>query len=321
MIRLGLIRNPKSTRNKGGAGGDLREQAAHLLGFYFAEPATPEELAETLADFARNEVGIVVVDGGDGTVREVLTALPKAYGDENLPAVSILASGKTNLIAADVGTSGHGMKGFSRLMENARNGTLGSHIQRRPVLEARWDDDSHAPVRGTFLGAAAFTKATALAQEKVHAKGFNNNAAVALTLAGTLYRTLFGNDPDRLLDGEPMTVVPDGSNSPQGNRFLFLATTLHRLVMGLWPFWGNGEKPIRYLDISAHPERLSRAVLPLMKGKPTDWMLADGYRSGMASEIRMELTRPFIMDGELFEPGPGGVVRLSTPAMIDYVVP
>ncbi|MFM2041499.1 MAG: hypothetical protein RLY86_75 [Pseudomonadota bacterium] len=319
MVRLGLIRNPKSTRNTRGRG-DMREQAARMLGFYFAEPATPADLAEVLADFARNEVGIVVIDGGDGTVREVLTALPVAYGTE-LPAVSILAAGKTNLIAADVGTSGYGEKGFWRLVEDARKGRLGTHIRRRPVLEARWDDGSHAPVRGMFMGAAAFTTGTALAQN-VHASGLNHGPAVAATILGTLYRTLFGSDPDRMLDGEPMTIVADGDNSRrQGHRFLFLATTLHRLVLGLWPFWGAGDRPIRYLDIAAYPERLPRAVVPLLRGRPTEWMLADGYHSAVASEIRMELTHDFIMDGEVFSPGPGRVVRLSAPTTIDFVVP
>jgi len=319
MIRLGLIRNPRSTRNKRG-GGDLREQAAALLGFYFAEPATPAELLEVLLDFARNEVGIVVIDGGDGTVREVLTALPLAYGAD-LPAVSILASGKTNLIAADVGTTGYGKRALAKLVEDARRGNLGTHIHRRPVLEARWSDDSRPPVRGMFLGAAAFTKGTDLANEKVHKAGFNHGPAVALAVVGTLWCALFGNDPDRLLDGEPMTVAMDGGNGPDGNRFLFLATTLHRLILGIWPFWGEGREPIRYLDVEAHPERLPRAVLPLMKGKPTPWMLADGYHSGMASEITMGLTRPFIIDGERFEPGPGGTVHLSARQTVDFVVP
>lgn len=317
MIRLGLIRNPRSQRNRS-SHGDMAGRAAEMLGLFYAEPATPAELTEVLADFARNEVGIIVVDGGDGTVREVLTALPEAYGDQQ-PMLSILASGKTNLIAADVGTTGHGTRAFCRLVEEARRGYLGSHIQRRPILEATWADGSRLPVRGMFMGTAAFTRGTALAQEKVHARGLYQAPAVALTIAGALTRALRGKDG--WLDGEPMNVVADGSNGPDANRFLFLATTLHRLVLGIWPFWGEGREPIRYLDISAHPESLHRAVVPLMRGRPKPFMLADGYRSGVAEKLTLGVRAPFVIDGEMFDPGPGGTVHLSAGRSMDFVVP
>ncbi|WP_114391932.1 diacylglycerol kinase family protein [Oleisolibacter albus] len=319
MIRVGLIRNPRSQRNKRG-GGDMRTQAAALLGYYFAEPATPAELAEVLADFARHEVGIICIDGGDGTVREVLTALPAAYGGE-LPKLAILASGKTNLIAADVGSPGHGLEGFGRLVDDARKGFLGSHLQRRPLLEISWPDGSHETIRGMFMGAGAFTRATDLANSSIHARGLYNNAAVVLTMANVLGSALLGRDRDGWLDGEPMTVSDGRDNGRDGNRFIFLATTLHRLVMGLWPFWGEGNGALRYLDVAAHPTRLTAALAPVLRGKPTPWMLADGYRSGVAERLTLGLSAPFIMDGERFEPGPGGTIHLDAGPVVDFVIP
>jgi hypothetical protein len=319
VIRLGLIRNPRSTRNKHG-GGDFRVLAAQLLGLFYAEPATPEELAETLADFARHEVGIIAIDGGDGTVREVLTALPGAYG-EDLPALSIIASGKTNLIAADVGTPGHGPKAVARLVDAARQGRLGSRIHRRPVLEAAWADGSRPPVIGMFLGAGAFTRGTALAQTEVHAKGVNHGPAVALTIATVMARVLRGNDADGWLTGEPMRLSKDGAEDPKSARFLMLATTLQRLVLGIWPFWGGGAEPIRWLDIEAHPRRLARALVPVMRGKPRPWMEAGGYHSGTCTTLDMNLSGDFIMDGEVFSPGPLGSVRLTAARTIDFVIP
>lgn len=319
MIRLGLIRNPRSTRNKGG-GSDMRAMAAQMLDLFYAEPATPGELAETLADFARNEVSVIGIDGGDGTVREVLTALPAAYG-ATPPALSILASGKTNLIAADVGTPGHGQKALARLADAARRGELGSRVRRRPLLEVSWPDGSRPPVVGMFLGAGAFTKGTALAQTHVHARGVNQGPAVAMTIGAVLLRTLRGQDRDGWLAGEPMRLSADGAETARSQHFLFLSTTLDRLVLGLWPFWGGGDGPLRWLDISAPPKRLARALLPVMRGRPRPWMLESGYASGTAGIIEMELEQPFIIDGEVYEPGPGGRIRLTAPRTVDFVVP
>lgn len=317
MSRLGLIRNPRSQRNKRG-GRDAREQAAALLGFYFAEPATPQELQETLSDFARDGVDTLCVDGGDGTVRDVLTALPAAFGDRP-PRMAILAAGKTNLIAADVGTSGYGLPGLSRLMQSAGQGRLGGTINRRPVLTVEWLDGSHAPVRGMFMGAAAFTRGTELANARIHRAGFTQGAAVALAIAGVLGGALIGRDPHGWMKGEALGLQVDGMPAVTGNRFLFLSTTLHRLILGLWPFWDHGEAPLRYLDIGAQPPALLRALPRIAAGRPAPWMQESGlYRSGGAETLDLTLSGPFIMDGETY---PGGTIRLSATSHVDFVIP
>ncbi len=112
----------------------------------------------------------------------------------------------------------------------------------------------------------------------------------------------------------------NGGEIQTEGRALFLATSLHKLILGLWPFWGNEPGSIRYLDIAEHPRRLAAAVAPLLRGKPTPWMLEEGYRSGAADEMRLVLTDPFIVDGERFDPPVGGgelIVRPGAP--IDFV--
>lgn len=317
MARLGLIRNPYSQRNKG-VGGDRAAQAAALLGFYFSEPATPQELHETLADFARSGVDILCVDGGDGTVRDVLTALPAAYGDAP-PRLAILAAGKTNLIAADVGTTGHGAKGLERLLAAVKDGSLGRHTVRRPILSLHWPDGEHRDVRGMFMGAGAFTRGTDLANAAIHKAGFTQEIAVVLTMAGVLGRALVGNDRHGWLAGEDFGGAIDDGTMRDGSRFLFLATTLHRLIMGLWPFWDHGDRPLRYLDVAARPPGLLFALPRLMKGRPGAAMRAgDAYRSGGADRIELRLTRPLIMDGETY---PAGRVILSAHDSITFVQP
>jgi len=317
MARLGLIRNPKSQRNKDG-GGDMPVQAAALLGFYFAEPSSPQELRETLDDFARGGVDVLCVDGGDGTVRDVLTALPAAYGDRP-PKLAILAAGKTNLIAADVGTTGYGRKGLNRLVQAAKDGTLAQRTTRRPVLSIHWPDGEHGDIRGMFMGAGAFTRGTDLANAAIHKAGFTQELAVALTMAGVLGRALIGNDQHGWLAGEAFSARFDDGSEQDGNRFLFLATTLNCLIMGLWPFWDYGDRPLRYLDVAARPPGLLCALPRLMTGKPNRRMRDCGaYRSGGADTIGLHLTRPLIMDGETYPPGH---VILSARDSIDFVQP
>ena len=317
MNRLALIRNPRSTRNR-----DLRGQRRRsgwaLRDILFAEPETPEALADTLREFANREVDLLAVDGGDGTVREVLTALPRAFQDRH-PALAILPSGNANLIAADVGVGARGDGAVERLAADARAGRLRHRVRRRSPLQVRWSDSDRQPIQGMFFGAAAFTDATALARE-THRYGAHHGLDVVVTLAAALTDVIKQEGRDRWLSGRPIGLGLDGASMQHEGRSLFLATTLHKLILGLWPFWGSATGPIRYLDIGEHPPRPGAAVLPLLRGQPTPWMLDEGYRSGAAQEMRLSLTDPFIVDGECFDPPEAGgelIVRAGAP--IDFV--
>ena len=308
MTQIGVVRNPKSGRNRNRAS----DNAAVLAnkGVLLAEPHSEAELADTLAYFARREVGILVIDGGDGTVREALTALPLAYG-ANLPSLSILSSGKTNLIARDVGSFGFGRRALDSVIEAARGERL-TKICERPVLEVHWLDATRPPLRGMFFGAAAFVLGTESA-EKLHRRGFVQGPAVAAAVASAFFRALGNKSGERWRAGQHISIKADAGAARDGSRFLFLATTLHRLMLGLWPFWGDGSRPIRYVDVPAGRMPLLAFALPLLLGRPTSRMLDRGFRSGTADALAMNFSAQFVLDGEKFHSGDKGILLSAGP--------
>ncbi len=85
------------------------------------EVQTPLDVSETLADFARREVNIVVINGGDGTVQAALTALFHKNCFETMPLLAVLRSaGTTSMIAGDIGLKGSRLKALRRLFSWAR---------------------------------------------------------------------------------------------------------------------------------------------------------------------------------------------------------
>ncbi|HYH19636.1 MAG TPA: diacylglycerol kinase family protein [Azospirillum sp.] len=318
MTRVGVIVNPLSRHNRDGG---FERAVAAFRDLPHARPGTPAELLDTLAEFRRREVRVVAVSGGDGTLREVLTALPRAYGGEE-PDIALLPAGKINLAARVVSRAGDrfgdGRAGLRRLLDAARRRTL-ARVEW-PVLDVVWRDAPDRRLRGFLFGAAAFAAGTRLAYSHVHRAGINNAAAVALSIAATAASTLFGGRRRALLAGEDMAVGVDGGPARGGRRFLALATTLDRLVLDLTPFWGEGGGAIRWLDIPAPPRRLAAALLPVLRGRPRPWMLEAGYASGRARDLAVEPSRPFVMDGELFEAGPGGIL-LSADRRVGFVEP
>ena len=311
--RIGLITNPLSRALREGRFG----LGAGAAGLPQAAPASRAELRAALSDFAAKGVNLLAVQGGDGTLREVLTALPGIFGDHP-PEIAILATGKTNLAARVLGSPGPGEAALRRLREAAARGTL--RRKQLPVLEVARPGMAEAePLRGLLFGAAAFTEAKLLAERALHRRGIHDGLAVLLALGGVALRAGWQRGHP-LRAGVPMEVAPDGDPPQPGNRFLLLATSLDRLMLGLWPFWGEGEGPLHWLDVAAPPKRLAAALWAARQGRPRPWMPAAGYRSGRADRLAITLQTPFVLDGEVYEPGPKGLL-LSAPTRLAFVTP
>ncbi|MGZ5784245.1 MAG: diacylglycerol kinase, partial [Croceibacterium sp.] len=79
---VGVIRNPRSFRNKG-VTPDRAAQAEVITETTFKR----KELFEVLARFAGAGIDFLAIDGGDGTVRDVLTCGASVFGDDWPPLI------------------------------------------------------------------------------------------------------------------------------------------------------------------------------------------------------------------------------------------
>ncbi|MGK2873278.1 MAG: diacylglycerol/lipid kinase family protein [Alphaproteobacteria bacterium] len=315
MNRLAIISNPKSHRNLHGPA-TLRDVAAcaHLAGF--AEPETQTDLLAVLTRFKQQDVNVIAINGGDGTVRDVLTGLWRV-DPEWRPALTIIPGGKTNLAAYDVGSARHGPAGLQQVLDAARKGELDRKRVHRPILEISRKDCPGAPICGLFFGAGAFSAGTELAQTEANALGLYHGLAVAWTIASMLVRNIRGPAGD----STSMVLTADGGKICEGEQFIMLATSLQRIILGLNPFWGPQGGAVRYTAINGPPKSLAAALLPVLRGRPRPWMEAAGYRSGSADRLTLRLTSRFTVDGELFDPGPSGLIELSARRTVDFVHP
>src|SRR5690606_22102676 len=118
----GIVRNPRSHRNKG-----LPPELEHCSNILTETPKSREALRDSLLDFATRGIDYLVVDGGDGTVRDVLTCGADIFG-ETWPALIVLPKGKTNALAVDLGLPNHWS--LAEAMVAARSGDV---VHRRPM--------------------------------------------------------------------------------------------------------------------------------------------------------------------------------------------
>ena len=310
-VKIGLISNPLSRANR--RSGGVAARVTPGADICTAEPRSHEDLTRDLIRFAREGVDLIAIDGGDGTVRDVVTDIHLAYGDR-WPRFALLPSGKTNVIAADVGHFGSGDRGWQRLIAARDGGTLGSRQRQCAALEISWPNRQQPVRRGFLLGCAAFSEGVRMANETIHPLGIFKGLAVAMTIAGTLWRNLGQGGRDA---GEAGTILVDGRQIDNARHFLTMASTLDRLTLGLRPFWKEGQGPVNWLDVPSPAKHVLAAFWLLAFGKRQRWMARAGYAGGRATGIDLKFDRPFVLDGELYDPH--GHVRINASQPITFL--
>lgn len=296
-MRIGLVYNPRSHLNRG-KDLDCTKDERVLV----AQPEKREDIAEALERFADAGIGYLMINGGDGTVRDVLTAAVPVFG-EDMPPLAVLPKGKTNALNVDLGAP----KDWNVADAIAAFET-GTRVRRRPLEIASADGDS-GPVRGFILGAGAFTLGTSAGQD-AHSFGLFNSLAVGMTGAWGVLQALFGSDNNPWRRGVEMEIVlqPQGEplvHSGHGDparREIVLVTTLRKLPVGIKPF--GPERDGLKLAVMDKPRRRLVASLPMvLAGWQSPWLAKTGFHQVDAEGFDFAIGDKFILDGEAFPPG------------------
>ncbi|GFE76368.1 diacylglycerol kinase family protein [Novosphingobium sp. TCA1] len=311
---VGIIRNPRSHRNKGHA-----PEMADCSNILTETPRTRAELFGVLDGFARRGIDYLVVDGGDGTVRDVLTCGAEIFGDE-WPTFMVLPKGKTNALAIDIGLPTHWS-----LTEAMAAAHKGKTVTRRPLRISSRDANSGS-VQGFILGTGAFSLATEAGQG-AHRRGAFNSFAVGLSVLWSIFQTLFGRKgnpwrsctPMRLIDRHTGRDLPYEGSGHADERFMAVATTFEKFPLGARPF-GRHVAPGMKLGVIDWPVRWIIALLPaiLYFGLGGKFLERRGTHRLSASAVDLELGGSFILDGESF---PGGNYVLEEGPQLTFVVP
>jgi diacylglycerol kinase family enzyme len=300
-VRIGMLNNPLSGGNRKGLQKIQKAVSTVRPEVLQREVQTPADVSEALADFARQEVNIVVVNGGDGTVQAALTAIFHHRFFETKPALAVLPSaGTTSMIAGDVGLKGSRLSALQKLFSWARTNNDGATMIQRPVLKVQVPS-LKTPIYGMFFGAAVIYQATHFCLQKVHTRGVRGEIGAGVALARFLWAVLL---KDRnVVPPVPITIGLN-QNVPQKQKYLLvLITTLQRLFLGLRPFWGSQPKPLHYTAVDAHPRHFLQALPSAMRGHQSRHITpTNGYVSHNIDEARLTLDSGFNLDGELYNP-------------------
>lgn len=316
---VGVIYNPRSHRNLG-ADFDCG-LCPHV---HIAQPRARAQLPVALAEFAERGIDLLVINGGDGTVRDVLTCGQAIFGDD-WPAIAVLPKGKTNALSFDLGVPDDWS-----LQDAVDALDHGGRTWRRPmVVSAREGQDlaqagAVSRVAGFIMGAGAFTKATQAGQS-AHKLGAFDSAVVAVTGIWALLQSLFAGRSNAWRKGAKMRIGLGNADAPmahsgQGDpemRQLLFASTLERLPAGIRPF-GALKSGLKLVALDQITRRTTALVPLILMGKVRSGLRQRGIHQLAASQFSLAIDEPFILDGEAF---PAGDYRIEQGPELTFVTP
>lgn len=288
MTRLGIITNVHAGRNR-----SRLDQIRELTAALDADCREVHDLAsirEASRELAAGRFDVLAVNGGDGTIHAVITELMRA--GESLPDLALLPGGTTNMTANDVNQTTSLEDALASIADQAaRPADRRAHVTRSllrvsvPGIESQYC---------LFIGAGEIIDGMKHFRNHVGSHGLRGELAAGISLLRGLARMARGDS-----SGE-VTVRVSGENGWREAQGLLIATTLDRLLLGLRPWWGAQDEPIRLTTLDRRPRAPFRTAPDLMRGKESARLtVANGYRSDNVSGFALRTGSGFSLDGEL----------------------
>jgi hypothetical protein len=323
-LRIGVVNNLRA--------GKSEKQVSRMLGFLTSHPDVLHVetqhagvMPEALADLARQEVDVLVVNGGDGTLQYVLTEIlgNGVFGDR-VPMIAPLRAGRTNMSALDLGARRDPLRGLAELIDSAKDGRIAERVEPRRVLRVSYGHGvQRAAQYGMFFGAGIIKRAIELNHrlfdQSSQRQIVEGVPGATLVTAGLIGRAITG-DHSGILTPDKMQILLDGEPQGDGEHHMVIASTLSRLFARMRPFWGQGPGGVRFTAIAAPCERIGRAAIGALRGQPADWVTPEaGYTSRNVDLAELRMSCGFTVDGELWQPDPERIIALSAERVVHFL--
>jgi diacylglycerol kinase (ATP) len=308
-LRIGLLNNLRAGRSS--------KQVSRLLQFLRAHPNVvsvetdrAHAVPEALAELARQEVDLLVLNGGDGTLQFALTEiLENDIFPNGAPMIAPLRGGRTNMSASDLGAHRDPLKGLAALLEAERSGILHAHYAPRHVMRVEYGPGKNV-LCGMFFGGGLIYRAIELVHRVFpsHQQGVFGATLVTAALASRIA----AGDREGVLVPNKAQVLLDGDLAEHGEYALMISSTLTQLFARMRPFWGSGEGGVRFTSIASNSSRKGQTIPGILRGYPSDFAVSEnGYTSRNVDCAEMRMDCGFTVDGELVPPLPGRQLSIT----------
>ncbi len=316
-MRIGVLNNLRAGRS--------HKQVSRILEVLRAYPdvvhvetESARALPEAIADLAAEDVELLILNGGDGTLQFALTEI--LAGDEfaQTPLIAPLRGGRTNMTALDLGAQSDPVRGLSNVLAAAYSGRIHERLEHRPVLRVQ-SAKARETRYGMFFGAGMIHRAIALTH-RLFPPGRAQGVVGAGVVTGGLIAKACMQRADGVLVPDKLQIFLDGELVPRGEFSLVIASSLERLFLRMNPFWGEERAPVRFTSIAAGARGKLKAAPGILRGKPRPSVFDDeDYTSRNAHVAELRLDCGYTVDGEIFSAGADDLVTITADRRVSFV--
>ena len=303
--RLALLGNPLSGSNRR-EGNPATKLASHV-GLPVREASAPGDLKTALRELAETGPDILVINGGDGTIRMVVDTLRKERIFEREPILALLHGGSTNMTQKDTGLRGRPEDALRRLLIATRGGIPEHCLCERHPLAIRPEGESEARVEHGFFWSAGALPRVFRSTQVNYAGGAPHGPVGETAALLRALKTLFFGDPktNDLLFPETIgwdrsdTALETASDAPE--RMFVYITTLDRLILGFSP--GVASPGLKLVALRYPYARRNLVRFLLSRGRVSA-SPEKGFEVATAEGFRVRVASDWALDGEFFAGNP-----------------
>lgn len=322
--RIAVLCNPRSGRVLRELDA-VRELGRELGGELYREAAEPSEIAEALGDLTEMGVGTLCIVGGDGTVHGALTALHGSRPEGPWPVIAPVPGGSTNMTAQDLGAGGSLMERLLAIRafcdtEGRQGARAEGALVSRPMLCV--EHGKNEALCGMFFGAGAVADGVRFFDQRLRGLPLGDRNTSGLSIARVLFSLAVRGTRGESV-GCSVARAVDG-HAPTDHLCIFcLATTLHRLILGTRPYWGEEDGPVHFTLVEKSARAFWRSLPRIARGRAGARLTPErGYLSQNLNAVELTFDGPFVVDGEVYHArAADGPCRITAPRTVQWLVP